>query len=293
MSDIRPCILGCSNAEGIPFRAAPGQLACHDCAEKLAKVLADIGDTYVQLTQIDELIPGGTGDGVGARSVPGSRSPAVDAHLALSDVRTIGAEIPGVLGAVAEWARLVRAALSLDTDPAKMLATVPAGRLTVERELATLRFHWHWVLQQPWLPEFAENMRKLLKAMQHVGRLTPPTLRLGNCPTPQLGISAADGTTITLTCGAQLKVKVGDTEIRCTNCRTVWPKAKWIQLGDGRADYATLAEELGVPVTTLRKWCSVDGWETTGTARRRLVARADALASYYARNRAGNLGPIA
>lgn len=287
MSDVRSCVFGCVDANDVPFRAAPGRVACSPCSEALAKVLAEIGRVYEMLTDIDNLIPGGTGDGSGARAVPGPRSPAVDALLALTDTRTAGTESPGALGAVEEWARLVRKDLSVDTAPDRMLSTVPAGRVTMERELATIQFHWDWVCAQDWLPTFAERMRALLGRMETVGHLNPARLRIGTCPTPEMAVPVADGSTVTLLCGARLTVKVGDSEIRCRNCGTVWPRERWHELGDPWADYASLSEELDVPVGTLRYWCSKDRWQVDGSRSRRRVLRTDALTS-YTKHRAPN-----
>lgn len=280
MTDVRSCIFGCVDASDVPFRAAPGRVACSSCSGKVWAVLDKVGEVYTLLTDIDNLIPGGTGDGSGARSVPGPRSPAVDALLALTDTRTAGTESPGALGAVAQWARRVREDLSVDTTPDRMLSTVPAGRVTMERELATIRFYWDWVCGQEWLPTFAERMHALLKRMESVGHLHPAELRIGTCPKPEMSIEAADGSTVTLLCGARLKVRVGDSEIRCRNCGTTWPRERWRELGDPWADYATLSEELGVKVGTLRYWCSKDRWQVDGSRSRRRVLRADALDSY-------------
>jgi hypothetical protein len=278
--NVRSCVFGCVDANDVPFRAAPGRLACNTCSSALWTVLADVEKTYGWLTDIDNLIPGGTGDGAGARAVPGPRSPAVDALLALMDTRTAGSESPGALGAVEQWARRVREDLSVDTAPDRMRSTVPPGRVTMRRELATIRFQWDWVCAQDWVTDFDEKMRALLGRMETVGHLKLKELRIGTCPTPQMTIPAADGSTITLLCSARLKVRVGDSEIRCKSCGTVWTRDRWHKLGNPWTDYASLSTELDVPVGTLRRWCSLDRWQVDGTRGRRLVLRADALDSY-------------
>jgi hypothetical protein len=278
MNAPRACVLGCHTPDGTPFRASPGRRTCDPCAAKLWKVLEQIGSTYATLTDIDELVPGGSGEG-GPRAVPGSRSPTVDAHLAMADPRTEGADIPGALAAVAEWARFVRAELSIDTPPEQMRGTLPTGRLTMERELQTIRFHWHWILGQTWVVDFAKRMRALLASMRTVGRLNPPELQIGTCPTLVWALPMPDGSTMEFACAARLKVRVGDSEIQCRNCRTVWPKEKWGQLGSPWTDYPRLSEELDVPVGTLRRWCAEERWAVDGTRGRRLVSRADALGS--------------
>jgi hypothetical protein len=285
-TDVRACVLGCSNADGIPFRASPGRRACDRCAEYLADVVDNIRQVYAALTEVDELIPGGNGAGSGARTVPGPRSPAVDAILVHTDPRSVTAvhASPAALAAVAGWARTVREDLSLDTPPDRMLGTVPAGRITMERELGTLRFNWDWVLDQPWLEGFAAEMGAVLEALRIVGRMTPRVLQVGTCPMLILAVHT-DGDPIYLDCGARLRVRVGDVEIRCRNCGAVWPRSTWHQLGDPWTDYAALSGDLSVPVGTLRRWCVEDGWETKRTGGRYLVVRAAALASAQRRGR--------
>ena len=283
MNNIHACVLGCTNPEGVPYRAAPGQLACHPCADRLRAVLDELGQLYTDLTTIDELMPSGHGGGDGLRSVPGPRSPAVDAILVHTDKRSAGNDRPGALAAVTSWARLVREERSLDTPRDQLRATVPAGRVTMARELATLQFHLDWVLAQPWLLDFAVEMRDVLRSLRAAGRLLAPTLTIGRCPVVVVTVPLRGGAHLDLTCDAALRVRVGDDVVRCRNCGTIWPRGRWEELGDQWIDYARLSAELGVGVPTLRRWCSEDRWVTSGTARRRLVSRRDARVSYERR----------
>lgn len=271
MTEVRACLLGCRAVDDAAFRAAPGRLSCDRCAEKLAGVLADIALVYMTLTDIEELIPGGTADG--GRSVPGPRSPAVDAILVHTDLRSSGNDHPAALASIASWARLVRE---------ERHAAVPAGRTTMTRELSTLRFHWDWLLGQSWVPDFAVEMRDVLAALKIVGRMSPPVLRIGSCP-KQIFELVLDGEAIPLLCGATLRVRVGDEEIKCRNCGEIWSRPRWSELGDGRTDYARLSIELSVPVGTLKRWGHEDGWRISGTHGRRLVSRVDAEVSYRRR----------
>lgn len=283
----RACVLGCRNAERIPFRAAPGLLVCHRCSDDLRTVLDDIDDLYRAVTDIDDLIPGGHGDTGGARKPPGPRSPAMDAVLVHTDHRTRGNDRPAALACIEGWARLVREERSLDVAADQMLTTVPAGRITMGRELGTLRFHWDWIMAQAWVDDFAVEMADLARALRQVSRLEVPVLRIGKCPTPLITITLPGDDTgpITLDCGASLQVRTDATEIRCRNCGTVWPKDRWHELGDQWTDYAWLSAELAVAVGTLWRWASEDEWAKETRGGRRLVSRVDALASYDRRRR--------
>jgi hypothetical protein len=287
------CVLGCRTADS-PRPPVEGWFACHRCADRLAGVLDDIGTLAALLDDPEALLPSGGQLGTGgARSVPGPRSPAVDALLIHLDVRTRNGPDDREFGALASiegWARAVREELSIDTEPAKMLATVPAGRATITRELATLKFHWPWVLAQPWLDEFATAMREIRSSLE--GGPTTRTVRIGPCPAV-VGYEAddegvvqvdEDGNALPVQCGATLRVQLGADVIRCRKCGGSWQRAHWrTALGDPWIDYASLVVLLGVPVGTLWRWCSEDGWRTAGNRSRRLVARLDALESYARR----------
>lgn len=268
MNAIRACVLGCKAVDDIQFRAAPGRLVCDRCAERLAGVLADIALIYAILTDVESLIPGG-GDG-SHRAVPGPRSPAADAILVHTDPRSTWDGHPAALATIESWARMVREETG---------AAVPLGRITMVRELETIRFNWDWILGQPWVDELASEMRDVLAALRIVGRTGERVLRIGTCPGPP----PLDDEEIPPGCGAALRVRVGDEAISCHTCGSSWPRSRWGELGDPWTDYARLAAELGVPGGTLRYWCSQDHWSVGGSHGRRLVLRADAVTSYVRR----------
>jgi hypothetical protein len=277
------CTLGCQSPEGAPYPTVNGWQCCDPCADRLAGLLGDLHDHYATLTEADELIPRSAGE----RGSPGfgPRSPAVDAILVHTDIRTrwTSEAGSGALAAVSEWARMIREDLSLDTPAVDMLRTVPAGRATMNRELATIRFHWDWVLRQPWLDQFADDMRDVLHSLKHVGRLNERWMCIGPCPVIRLVDVGEYGAQRAESCGAMLRVKANAGEIICRKCGTVWPRGRWHELGDPWTDYAALSNELGVPVGTLWRWASEDRWATAGTRARRLVFRTDAIASYERR----------
>lgn len=278
MNEIRACLLGCRNPDGYARRAAPGLNVCPPCSEKLRGVLAVLERTYAAVTELDELIPGGRGTGI--RTVPGPRSPAVDGILAHTDPRTTDDD--SALATVASWARWVRAERSIDVEPGQMLSTVPAGRVTMARELATLRFNWDWLMGSTLAPEFAEAMRAVLQALRQVRGELDRVTRVGRCPTVVVAGEVL-GIPIDLMCGASLRVRPGATDITCRNCGESWERGRWHELGDARADYATFAEQFGVSRGTLRRWASEDGWDKTGTRGRPLWLRAEVFASYVRR----------
>lgn len=274
MSTTALCTLGCRSSEGHPYPTVHGWQCCDPCADRLAGLLGDIGDHYATLTTADELIPRKSGE----RGSPGygSRSPAVDAILVHTDIRTRWTSEAGygALAVVESWARMIRTDRSIDTPPERMRDTVPGGRVTMSRELRTIRFHWDWLLRQDWLPDFAADMRDTLHSLKHVGNLAERVMRVGPCP-----VIDDDGQP----CSAMLRVRANDDHITCRACGTVWRRDAWHQLGDPWTDYALLSQQLDVPVGTLHRWAHEDSWATAGTRGRRLVSRADAIASYQRR----------
>lgn len=262
-----------------PREAAPGWLACHACADRLSAALGDLADRYTTLQTADELIPHGS-DGRGSPGF-GPRSPAVDALLVHSDTRTRWtSELGyGTLAVVEQWARLVREETG---------AAAPLGRVTFEREMRTIRFHWPHVLAAAWLPDFAGEVHAAGRALTMAGRLTERVMRVGPCPTVQTEAFVDEyGYSIAPTmCGTTLRVRADADEIRCRSCGSVWPRSRWHELGDTWADYAVLADDLGVPVGTLRRWAHEDGWAREVRGRRHLVSRQDALASAARRGKA-------
>jgi predicted RNA-binding Zn-ribbon protein involved in translation (DUF1610 family) len=293
------CVFDHRDEDGVQVRAAPGRVACTSCTDRVWRDLSRLQLLYDGVTDVDELIPGGSPDSTGGRSVPGPRSPAVDALLVHTDPRsaTGPGESPAALASIAGWARTVREDTTVEVAPEFMLAVVPRGRVSMGRELAAIRGAWPWVTGQPWFLDFATEVRGVINALLEVRRMRDKTIRIGGCPKviiafdiPEARDKAAE--LFTMECGATLRVRPADAEIRCKNCGTIWPRSEWRELGSPWADYATLSADLDVPVGTLWRWSSKDGWEVSGTRARRLVLRADALDSYekYRGNLLGEAG---
>lgn len=277
-----PCVFDHRDEDGVQVRAAPGRVACTSCTDRVWRDLNTLQHLYEGVTDVDELTPGGSPDSAGGRSVPGPRSPAVDALLVHTDPRSVTGpgESPAALASIVGWARLVREDTTVDVSPEFMLAVVPKGRVSMRRELAAIRGAWPWVTGQPWFADFAGEVRGVIGALQQTRRMNEPVIRIGGCETPQAAFEAADGRLVVLKCGASLRVRPSDSEIKCRNCGEVWTRDRWHELADPWADYAALSTELDVPVGTLWRWASKDGWRVSGTRARRVVLRADALASY-------------
>lgn len=277
MNDIRPCVLLRN-----PHQAAPRWTVCYPCADHLNNTLTQLAKTYDELLDIDEITPGGSGDNTSvSRPVPGPRSPAVDSLLAHSDPRSaVGNR--SALATVFGWAHLIRADRSVDTPRDQMLATVPKGRITMGREIATIRLHWDWLMGTDMVPAFEHDIVSVLTALRLVRRLDAPVMRIGRCPTVAR-VHLADSRTVDLPCDAELRVRTDADAIRCRTCGSVWPRARWHELGDGLTDYARLADELDVKVGTLWRWASEDGWTVIGGRGRRLVVRVEAMDSYRKR----------
>jgi len=282
----RPCVLGCRNRDGIPFRAAPGSNVCHPCSDRLRRTLDHIETTYAAVTALDELIPGGHSHGTGVRTPPGPRSPTVDSILIHTDPRYPRDgwhDQPAALAEIAGWVRLVREDRSVDVPPAEMRATVPVGRVTMARELSTLRFHWDWLMAQGWVPDFADAMNAVLRALRTVDAQQAKATRVGKCPVVVIPREAT-GLPIDLECGAWLRLKIGEDEIRCRNCGHTWPRGRWSEIGEPWTTYGELARIWDMPGSTLRGWAKEHTWRTVTLSRKKvIVLRADAVATYMNR----------
>lgn len=279
MSDIRPCLLGCRNAEGIPYRAAPGLHTCHPCSDRLRRTLGHIESTYTTVTAIHELIPGGHGPS-GVRTPPGPRSPANDTVLVHTDPRSKWDQQPAALATVESWARAVRE---------DHQAAAPRGRITMHREVRTLFFYWDDIMATETVADFATDMNAVLNALRAVDAQQARALRVGRCP---IVIIPAEhlGIPIDLECGAWLRLKPGQDTITCRNCAHTWPRARWSEIGQPWATYAELGRVFAMPNGTLRRWAHEDQWRTVKIGRDALLLRADAVNSYTRRRGALPIG---
>jgi hypothetical protein len=206
---IRPCVL-CRPDN--PHTAAPGWYSCHHCADRLAGQLGDLADRYATLQEADELIPHGSGE----RGSPGfgPRSPAVDALLVHSDVRTKWTQETGfgALAFISEWAFTVRT----ETN-----ASAPTGRVTMARELTTIRWNWDHLLQAGWLSDFADETSQVNYRLGALRREFARSVPIGNCPI------IVDNEP----CGTRLRARLDSDTIRCRTCSSEWHRSQWELLG--------------------------------------------------------------
>jgi hypothetical protein len=280
------CAFGCRTPDKTPEPAVDGWNVCPACSARIAQLLHDLERTYTAATHIDQMIPKGDPSApVVARSA-GSKSPTVDTILVHTDVRSVTE--PGEAPAALPWAN------DLANEAREVLGLpAPGTRLTMTRELETVRAAWAWLMGHESIVDLFKEAQRVLRSLERVHGSAPKMMTAGKCPILQLAIPLTDGTVLQIACGATLSFYVDARAIRCGNCRTVWPKARWRELGDDWADYATLSRDLGVPAGTLRYWASEDAWERQGREglKRVLVSRMDALDS-YTRRRGPLLGEV-
>jgi len=313
------CVLGCRTRTGEPFRAQRGYRTCDSCADALRADITELARLYPEL--IRAVVPSGAAP-AGARGAPGygSRSPARDAALVLTDRRT-RAEDDGdshsVLEILASWADNLRedtgmGATFADPDTQRQgqllvgwldfAARQPwAGRLdtpldklraevaeqlgltarTVAGEAAFLIEWLDFITRQYWVSDLADEVRSLLGAVRAATGTAESSIPVGTCP--------AENETNGRPCGARLRVRMGAEWIACPRCRTRWPRVQWDELSDAQGtpvlDVAALSAWLTVPPGTLRRWRAEDQWVNHGSRRRPLYERNAVLTSWQRRRR--------
>ena len=280
------CAFGCRTPDKTPEPAVGGWLVCAACSARIGNILNDLEHTYNAATHIDQMIPHGDPSApVVARSA-GSKSPTVDTILVHTDVRssTEAHEAPAAL----PWAH------DLATEAREVLGLpAPGTRLTMARELETIRSSWPWLMAHPSIVDLTRQAEWVLRGLQNLHGSGPKLMRAGKCPILVVAIPMTDGTILSIACEATLTFYPDAKAIRCRNCRTVWPRSRWQELGDDWTDYATLSRDLNVPNGTLRRWASEDRWlrQERDGLKRPLVSRLDALDS-YTRRRGPLLGEV-
>ena len=160
------------------------------------------------LVQIEELfalrgllvIPGSGSGGImplGFESAPPGRLDI----MAITDRRAHGltgadGEIPDLPGALTQWARMVVEEMALDDELSGIVA----------QSVRVLRRERKWIVQQPWVDLFAEEMGDLHRALARATGAGMWPQPIGHCPN----------------CGAAMYPTIGVDEARCRRCRTTW-----------------------------------------------------------------------
>lgn len=319
---ITPCVLGCRAPGGDPWPAQSGYLTCDPCAAELRTALLEIVELYALLDEA--LLPGVTEGSTRGSPGFGSRSPARDGVLSMSDPRSRqedeGDPLP-VLDVLASWADNVREDTGLvpreipesvrreggllagwlDHTASQVWAVGILDKLTEARKAISVTLgiaertvsgeahfliRWlDWITRQYWVADLSAEAGQLRHQLRGVLGLQERSVPVGACPVKVLDHGSIRP------CGASLRARLGGEWITCRACGTSWPRAHWDMLGDAlgtpSSDFASLSVWLTVPNGTLRRWRSEDQWANHGTKSRPLFARADVLASWQRRR-----GPV-
>lgn len=197
-----------------PKTATNGHLcASHD--RWIHTTLTDILDTIALLPYFYE--PGtATDDG---RQVRGKRiDPPAPVRLdivAIMDPRTTQwhpADPVPVLGIIESWARLVREERNLEQP------TTPAY---LSQEVQLLTRHHTWITEQPWVNDYADELRSVQTALRNaIGDSAPRPV--GTCPiTHETGTCA----------GLLYQDRYGRLSVTCRKCGEVWGETELRRLG--------------------------------------------------------------
>lgn len=245
---------------------------CDRCRNE---VLRWLGSIEMDFQALDTAPKPGRSTG-GARSVPGSKSPASDHVIAMLDPRSKAnavwqddrdepvLSVPAVVGG---WCREAWRD-SEDDLPGTMAAA-----------FAYLRVRTDWLMRQDCAASYAAEIRQLY--IQLRGHAEPKR-KIGQCPT-QVGEFRGQ----VVRCDAPLRASLDDDVIRCWACGASWVRP-WTEListlrGMTELTYPDLALWFKVPVSTLRNWAGEDGWSRGGPERRATFRVVDVLMSYVKR----------
>lgn len=146
-----------------------GYLVCFDCSNRILRWLRELEDYLPTLTLLKT-----TGDG--SRSAPGykSTSPANDTTIHHTDWRSGWDPLDG-LGAVAtihSWAKAVR----------EDRAYQPPQYISLATEVAALRTNHQWLTCQPFVDEYARELREVHHAVRAAAG-DPVPQAVGRCIT--------------------------------------------------------------------------------------------------------------
>jgi hypothetical protein len=320
MTNQQLCVLGCRSNTGEPFPAQHGYLTCDRCTGRLFDALRELVGLYGRLA--GALMPGAATTGTRGSPGYGSRSPARDGVLALTDARTVAqdeGDPHSVLEILASWADNVREDTGMVPRDITAAERRDVGRLlgwldwtsrqrwarriaarvaelrddaaalvglqerTVSSEAGLLLRWMDHITRQYWVADFADEVHELHHQVRAaLGELERSVL-IGTC---RERVHDPD-TGRPRRCGQSLRASLASERITCRGCRASWPRDRWDELGDALgtplSDVASLSVWLSVPAGTLRRWRSEDQWTRHGTRSRPLYARADVLASWQQR----------
>ena len=205
----------CCSTPAKPRRAPDGYRTCDNCSDRIREALQETPAQYTRLTTVRALLPqvgeqGRRGPGFG------SRSPARDIVIAVTDWRTTWAEDsrlhhpPSVLNA---WASLVREEVG---------EAAPVGPVDIVADAALLVRRLDHATRQPWIGELWRELREVRDQLRTIGGEPRPT-PIGRCPAIQEGETEP--------CNTPLSVRQRSDLIRCRGCGEKWPRECWQLLG--------------------------------------------------------------
>jgi hypothetical protein len=293
----RPCCTACDRGG-----ALAGQLLCSGCKRRLGEHLDEIGRGYGRLNPT----PGVGGDG--GRGAPGfgSRSPARDEVIALTDRRrntytpstSAGARPESGPNAYMSLFRLV----AWWADEARDVGLLaPLGGLrSVVWECWELREVLDDLARRWWVADMARDIEHGVLQLRRALHELESTIPVGRCPLPapgeepayleavaELGEILAAQSAAVPRCDGELRARAWGEEARCRRCGTRWNGGEALrrlgaQLGEALLDLPGLVRYLGgVKVATLRKWAQRDGWGRVKIGGRTLYRLADARESAW------------
>jgi hypothetical protein len=195
-----------------PRRATPGYMTCDQCVEKIKECLDEIRRLYATLAAPGALLPQRSD---GARRAPGfgSRSPANDTTIVLTDRRTTWTEearYHNPLVVLESWARMVR----------EEVGQAAQGHATVTSEAGLLLKRMDFITRQPWVDDMWKELREVRGELREYNGEHKP-LPVGKCP------SLIGGRT----CGTPLFAPLDGDVIKCRSCRREWSRREWLHLG--------------------------------------------------------------
>lgn len=205
----------CCSTPRKPRRAPDGYRTCDSCVDRIREALQEIPAQYARLMTVEALMPT-TGDGGRRGPGFGSRSPARDVVIAVTDWRTTWAEDsrlhhpPSILNA---WASMVRD--EVGEKP-------PAGPVECHVEAALLIRRLDHVTRQEWVADMWQELREVVDQLRTIAG-EPHPQAIGRCP--NLPEDA------TKECGTPLYVRTGTDTITCRGCGREWERREWLHLG--------------------------------------------------------------
>lgn len=180
---------------------------------RLVRQLGEI-ETYLSIVTA---APGRGEQGPRAKGF-GSRPPAVLDVIALLDERTeingdgpddVLDEVPNAHADMAGWLRIL-----IEEHPDDL--TPPGG---LSAGVALLRSRCDWIVQQPWVDDFATDVARVHGALRHACRDDPPR-PFAHCP------EVVDGDV----CGGWVTMHSDGEGAQCRSCRASWRRDQLLAL---------------------------------------------------------------